>query len=56
MAEWINAAPELLDCLEDREFTDLDLPDGFGPDTGFETIARKGLARCTGRMNSAWAR
>ena len=45
MAEWINAAPELLDCLEDREFTDLDLPDGFGPDTGFETIARKGLAR-----------
>ncbi len=45
LTEWINAAPELLDCLEDREFTDLDLPDGFGPDTGFETIARKGLAR-----------
>ncbi len=45
LSEWINAAPELLDCLEDREFTDLDLPDGFGPDTGFETVARKGLAR-----------
>ena len=45
LSEWINTAPELLDCLEDREFTDLDLPKGFGPDSDFEVVARKGLAR-----------
>lgn len=45
IAEWINRYPELLDTLRDREFTELDLPDGFGPDPEFEVIARRGLAR-----------
>ncbi|MDE0512571.1 MAG: fatty acid desaturase [Gammaproteobacteria bacterium] len=42
---WINRSPELLDSLQDREFTDLDLPDGFGPNPEFELIARRGLTR-----------
>ena len=42
---WINSDPGLLDHLLTREFTDLDLPDGFGPDPEFEAIARRGLAR-----------
>jgi len=45
LAAWINRAPELLDNLKEKEFTDLDLPDGFGPDPEFEKIARRGLAR-----------
>ena len=45
LAAWINRAPELLDTLKEKEFTDLDLPDGFGPDPEFEKIARRGLAR-----------
>ena len=45
LKEWINRAPELLDNLTSREFTDLDLPRGFGPDPEFEAIARSGLAR-----------
>ena len=45
LAAWINRAPELLDNLREKEFTDLDLPDGFGPDPEFEKIARCGLAR-----------
>ena len=45
LAEWINEAPVLLDRLRDREFTDLELPEGFGPDPEFEAIARCGLAR-----------
>ncbi len=45
LAEWINQAPELLDHLQEKEFTDLDLPDGFGPDPEFELIARRGLTR-----------
>ena len=45
LGEWINRAPELLDNLGKKEFTDLDLPDGFGPDPEFEAIARRGLAR-----------
>ena len=45
IAGWINRFPELLDRLRDREFTELDLPDGFGPDPEFEMIARRGLAR-----------
>ncbi len=45
MAEWINRAPELLESLQDREFTNLDLPDGFAPDPEFEMVARRGLAR-----------
>ena len=45
LGAWINRAPELLDSLRGREFTDLDLPDGFGPDPESEAIARRGLAR-----------
>ena len=45
LAGWINHSPELLENLLDREFTDLDLPDGFGPDSEFERVARSGLAR-----------
>ncbi|MDE2773648.1 MAG: fatty acid desaturase [Gemmatimonadota bacterium] len=45
LASWINHSPELLDRLRDREFTDLELADGFGPDPEFEAIARRGLAR-----------
>ena len=41
----IERNPELLDNLQDREFTDLDLPKGFGPNREYETIARRGLAR-----------
>ncbi len=45
LAKWIERNPELLDNLQDREFTDLDLPGGFGPDQEYETIARRGLTR-----------
>ncbi|MDE0153324.1 MAG: fatty acid desaturase [Gammaproteobacteria bacterium] len=45
LAEWINHSPELLTNLQDREFTDLDLPDGFGPDPESERVARSGLVR-----------
>ena len=45
LAKWIERSPELLDCLQEREFTDLDLPKGFGPDRETEAIARRGLAR-----------
>ena len=45
LARWIERNPELLDGLQDREFTDLDLPKGFGPDRQTEAIARRGLAR-----------
>ena len=45
LAKWIERNPELLDNLQDREFTDLDLPKGFGPDPESESIARRGLTR-----------
>ena len=45
LATWIDRAPELLDNLRDREFTDLDLPKGFGPNAEYEAIARCGLTR-----------
>ncbi len=45
LAKWIERHPELLDNLQDREFTDLDLPKGFGPDPKSEAIARRGLVR-----------
>ena len=45
LADWVNRSPELLDGLRSREFTDLDLPDGFGLDPEFEAVARRGLAR-----------
>ena len=45
LARWIERNAELLDNLQDREFTDLDLPRGFGPDQESEAIARRGLTR-----------
>ena len=45
LAGAIERNPELLDSLQDKEFTDLDLPSGFGPDPEFEATARRGLAR-----------
>ncbi len=45
LARWMNRNPELLDGLASREFADLDLPGGFGPDPQCEAIARRGLAR-----------
>ena len=45
LAGWIERNSELLDNLQDQEFTDLDLPKGFGPDLESESIARRGLAR-----------
>ena len=45
LGAWINRAPELLDNLGKKEFTDLDIPGGFGPDPEFEALARRGLAR-----------
>ena len=45
LARSIERNPELLDNLQDREFTDLDLPKGFGPNQEYETIARRGLTR-----------
>ena len=45
MAEWVDETPELLDQLREREFTDLELPEGFGLDPEAEEIARRGLAR-----------
>ena len=45
LGEWINRAPEMLDNLQKKEFTDLDIPEGFGPDPEFEALARRGLAR-----------
>ncbi|MYC67313.1 MAG: hypothetical protein F4X12_13370 [Acidobacteriia bacterium] len=45
LAKWIERNSELLDNLQDREFTDLDLPSGFGPDQESEAIARRGLTR-----------
>ena len=45
LGRWIERHPELLDVLQDREFADLDLPRGFGPDPESERLARRGLAR-----------
>ena len=45
LARAIERNPELLDTLGEREFTDLDLPKGFGPDPESESIARRGLTR-----------
>ncbi|MYD77135.1 MAG: hypothetical protein F4244_11140, partial [Gammaproteobacteria bacterium] len=45
LARLVERNPELLDMLQDREFTDLEIPGGFGPDIEFETIARRGLVR-----------
>ena len=45
LARAIERNPGLLDRLQDREFTDLEIPQGFGPDQEFEKIARSGLVR-----------
>ncbi len=45
LARRMERNPELLDTLQEREFTDLDLPAGFGPDPASEAIARRGLTR-----------
>ena len=45
LAGWINRSPALLDTLREREFTDLELPEGFLGDAESEAIARSGLAR-----------
>ncbi len=45
LAHAIERTPELLDRLKVREFTDLEIPEGFGPDMETEKIARQGLAR-----------
>ncbi|WP_419857051.1 fatty acid desaturase [Candidatus Palauibacter irciniicola] len=45
LAGWINRSPALLDTLREREFTDLELPEGFLSDSESEAIARCGLAR-----------
>ena len=45
LGAWINRAPMLLDNLQKKEFTNLDLPDGFGPDPTTEAAARRGLVR-----------
>ncbi len=45
LAGVIERDPELLDSLQDKEFTDLEIPGGFGPDPEFERIARCGLVR-----------
>ena len=43
--EWVNQFPELLDTLQSQEFTNIDLPIGFGDESDLEIIARQGLAR-----------
>ena len=45
LAGAIERNPELLDSLQGREFTDVDLPAGFGPDPEAEAAARQGLVR-----------
>ncbi len=44
-ARAIERNPELLDTLQSREFTDLEIPGGFGPDSQAEAVARSGLVR-----------
>ena len=45
LAKLIERNPYLLDSLQDREFTDLDLPHGFTGDDGADSLARRGLAK-----------
>ena len=42
---WINRSPALLDNLRAKEFANLELPDGFGPNPETEARVRRGLAR-----------
>ncbi|MCY4227768.1 MAG: fatty acid desaturase [Gammaproteobacteria bacterium] len=45
LAAMTDRNPHLLDGLLTREFTDLNLPEGFGPDAESENLARQGLSR-----------
>jgi len=45
LAGWMNRNPRVLDGLNSREFTDLELRGEFGPDREFERTVRQGLAR-----------
>lgn len=46
LARAIEANPALLDTLQDKEFTDLEIPEGCWPDDpAFEKTARQGLVR-----------
>lgn len=45
LAAHIDRRPELLDSVRRREFTELDLPEGFKTDEEFGRLARRGLAR-----------
>ena len=45
LAQVIERNPQMLDILQKREFTELELPVGFGADTESEKIARTGLVR-----------
>ncbi len=45
LARAVEQSPELLDSLQEREFTDLAIPGGFGPDPEAEAVARRGLVR-----------
>ena len=45
LAHAIEKNPEILDCLTSREFTDLEIPGGFGSNSEAEAIARSGLVR-----------
>ncbi len=45
LAGAIEKYSELLESLRSREFSDLEIPGGFGPDPQTEAIARRGLVR-----------
>lgn len=45
LAAHVERSPGLLDSVRSREFTDLDLPEGFRADEEFGRFARRGLAR-----------
>ena len=45
LATAVEKIPELLDSLQSREFTDLEIPDGFGTNVQDEMIVRSGLVR-----------
>ncbi len=45
LAAAVEKTPELLDSLQSREFTDLEIPGGFGVDAQQEIVARSGLIR-----------
>ena len=48
LAAWINRSPELLDRLQDREFADLEQPDGIGP------APERDASACRERTRQYW--